>query len=162
VFLGGGCGTNGAVSTWRGRIAIPLLEAAGITYYNPQLRPGQWHSGLIAVEAAAKQEATYILMVITGDTRGLASIQEATAIALHHHDNPALRKKLMLVLDDIPEGTVVDGVTVAGADLKDSNRGRAFLRETISSWRPDLTVYATVEDAVNAIITDYQGGTSGG
>jgi hypothetical protein len=162
VFLGGACGTGDARSEWRATTAIPQLDAAGISWYNPQLPPGQWHSGMIQVEAAAKEASVYILMVITGSTRAVASIQEATATALHHHDDPARRKKLMLVLDDIPEGTVIGGVPVVGADLADANRGRAFLRDTIASWRPDLAVYPTVEDAVNAIITDYHaGGTTG-
>jgi hypothetical protein len=34
VFLGGSCGKT----TWRKNIAIPFLEAASITYYNPQVR----------------------------------------------------------------------------------------------------------------------------
>lgn len=38
VFLGGACGET----TWRTDLAIPLLERAGISYFNPQLAPGAW------------------------------------------------------------------------------------------------------------------------
>jgi hypothetical protein len=33
VFLGGACNPT----TWRATAAIPFLEAAGVTYYNPQV-----------------------------------------------------------------------------------------------------------------------------
>ena len=33
VFLGGSCNPT----TWRKDIAMPLLEAGGVTYYNPQV-----------------------------------------------------------------------------------------------------------------------------
>lgn len=156
VFLGGSCGTGDTRSDWRDTTAIPLLERAGIDYYNPQLPPGQWNPGMIAVERQAKEDARYVLMVIGGTTRGVASIQEATQLAMQWHDCPDDRKDLFLVIDDVPEGTVIDGVPVVGADLKDTNRARAFLRDMIEVWRPDLAVHPTVEHAVQAVIACYR------
>ena len=44
IFLGGSCNPT----TWRQEIAIPLLEANEISFYNPQVE--EWHEGLIALE----------------------------------------------------------------------------------------------------------------
>ena len=43
VFLGGACGK----STWRKDIAIPLLEQAGVAYFNPQV--DEWRPELVEV-----------------------------------------------------------------------------------------------------------------
>ena len=43
VFLGGACGK----STWRKDIAIPLLEKAGVAYFNPQV--DEWRPELVEV-----------------------------------------------------------------------------------------------------------------
>ena len=60
VFLGGADG----LTTWRRDIAIPALEAAGITYYNPQLALGEWSEACEAAEMQAKDEADILLFVI--------------------------------------------------------------------------------------------------
>ena len=64
VFLGGACGSK----TWRRDVAIPALIESGTTYYNPQLEEGAWHSGLIAVEAEAKERADVVMFVVDGQT----------------------------------------------------------------------------------------------
>jgi len=76
IFLGGTCGN----SRWRIDEAIPLLEEAGCSYYNPQLAPGTWTPDLIPIEQRAKEHADCLLFVITPDTRGVASMVEATEI----------------------------------------------------------------------------------
>jgi hypothetical protein len=45
VFLGGSCDPT----KWRAEIAIPMLEKAHITYYNPQ-RPVRGHALNMACE----------------------------------------------------------------------------------------------------------------
>jgi hypothetical protein len=75
VFLAGTCGA----STWRAT-AIEILERAGVSFYNPQLGPGEWTPEVVPVEARAKAEASCCLMVITSDTRGIASMIEATEL----------------------------------------------------------------------------------
>ena len=42
VFLGGSC----CKTTWRQDLAIPYLEKHGVTYYNPQVKPGEWIAGM--------------------------------------------------------------------------------------------------------------------
>jgi Nucleoside 2-deoxyribosyltransferase like len=142
VFLGGACGET----TWRADSAIPMLKSAGISYYDPQVPAGQWRDELIDIEAAAKERARHILVVITGETRASASIQEATEYALRG------RRGLYLVVHDIPGGTVIGGAEVKGADLEDANRARAYLRSVIRRLRPDVPIYPTVEEAIQAII----------
>lgn len=72
IFLGGACGG----STWRRDIAIPLLEAAGVSFHNPQLAPGAWTEGDEIEDMRAKAEAEVLLFVISEATRGVASVAE--------------------------------------------------------------------------------------
>ena len=73
VFLGGACGST----TWRRDVAIPFLEAAGITYYNPQV--DEWYPELVQIEQKAKQSALVLLFVIGSETRAVVSMVEAAA-----------------------------------------------------------------------------------
>ena len=143
VFLGGDCGRT----TWRKDIAIPALEKAGISYYDPQYPEGGWHviPNIVEIEAKAKAEAKQILVVISGETRATASIMEATEWVLSGNF-------VHLVINDVPEGTVIDGQEVRGRDLRDANRSRAYLRDLVARRRPSLPVHKTVEDAVEAVI----------
>ena len=74
VFLGGACGCT----TWRKEIAVPLLEAGGVTYYNPQVE--DWNPDLMAAEMYAKKHCKVLLFVINDETRGVASMIEAAAL----------------------------------------------------------------------------------
>ena len=73
VFLGGACDPT----TWRFDVAMPILEAAGVSFYNPQVK--EWHSGLIALENNAKAGADVLIMVLSRKTRGLATLVEVRA-----------------------------------------------------------------------------------
>lgn len=110
VFLGGSCGS----STWRQKIAIPILEAAGVTYFNPQLGVGEWTEACQEAEMKAKAEADVLFFVINHETRGVASIAEA-AFYLGTH------RALSLVVTDV-------GPEFAAEERKDLNRGRIFIR----------------------------------
>ena len=109
VFLGGSCGRT----TWRREIAIPLLEAAGVEYFDPQLGEGEWTTACEAGEMRAKAEADVLLFVIGGETRGVASIGEAAYLL-------GARRPLALV--------VADSAASDAAERDDLNRGRIFLR----------------------------------
>ena len=139
VFLGGACGTT----TWRGDIAIPALEAAGITYFDPQLGVGEWTKACEAAEMKAKAEADVLLFVITGQTRGVASIAEAAYLI-------AARRPLALVLTDMDDGARIDGQAVTPMEKDDLNRGRIFVR-TMAACH-GLPVFEAVEDAVQYAI----------
>jgi hypothetical protein len=113
VFLGGSCNPT----TWRKNIAIPLLERAGVEYYNPQV--DEWHDDLIAIEARNKEEAAILFFVLDGQTRSIASMVEIAEFV-------SLGRTVVLVIEDIPEGQMIDGQSIVGRELKDLNRGRAY------------------------------------
>merc|ERR1711998_152842 len=114
VFLGGSCGDT----TWRRDEAVPHLDAAGVSYYNPQV--DDWHSGLIAEEAAAKDEAAVLLFFIDNSTRGIASLVEVAALI-------AAGRNVVMVVSDVPEGAVIAGDQITASERKDLNRGRKYL-----------------------------------
>jgi hypothetical protein len=77
IFLGGSCG----MTTWREKIAIPMLKKEGLSYFNPQLP--EWSMRYIPLEAAVKDSCRLLLYVITPDTRGITSMLEVGDIAVH-------------------------------------------------------------------------------
>ncbi len=133
VFLGGACG----ITTWRRDIAIPALESAGITYYDPQLGLGQWTTEREADEMRTKAEADVLLFVISGNTRGVATIGEV-AYAI------GSGRKLALSIEDLNESSGFDGID-------DLNRGRIFVRSMAAAH--GIPVFAAVEDAVQRAVT---------
>merc|ERR1711998_279686 len=120
VFLGGSCGSH----MWRRDTAIPVLEESGISYYNPQLEEGAWHSGLIAIEAEAKEKATVLMFVVDGVTRGMASMIEVTAAVMSG-------RAAVIVVEHVPEGAVIAGDFVSDNERKDLNRARDYLVQVV-------------------------------
>lgn len=139
VFLGGSCNPT----TWRADVAMPALDEAGVTYYNPQV--DDWHDGLVALEAAAKEESEILLFVIDGQTRALVSVLEATEYICTGRD-------VVLVIIDVEDGTDINGQVITGRELKDVNRVRAYLRDTAE--RHGTPVLDSIEDAVAYIISN--------
>merc|ERR1712166_1102021 len=133
VFLGGTCGD----SRWRIDQAIPLLEAAGCSFYNPQLAPGTWTPKLIPVERNAKKQAECLLFVVTPDTRGVASMVEAAELL-------SSGRTMVLVM------TAYGGKTEDQEMIDDVNRGRKYLRELAARWNCPLL--DTVEAATSRTI----------
>lgn len=117
VFLGGACGPT----NWRQKIAIPMLQAAGITYYDPQLEEGAWTPAHQYEEMRVKEIADVWLFVLSAQTRGVASIGEV-AYRLGQS------RKIALAIEDIAPGTVFDGRNLDQKEIDDLNRGRVFLR----------------------------------
>lgn len=134
VFLGGSCNPT----TWRRDIAMPLLERAGVTYYNPQV--DEWSEELIAVETRAKASATLLLFVIDGLTRAIVSMNEVTELICRG-------RQVVLVTQDIEDGCEIGDERITGRELKDLNRGRSYLREL--AGRSGVAVFETVEEAVH-------------
>ena len=56
VFLGGSCNPT----TWRQEIAIPFLEDARISYFNPQV--SDWRPELLFAENQAKKVSDLMLL----------------------------------------------------------------------------------------------------
>jgi hypothetical protein len=141
VFLGGSCN----LTTWRKDIAIPLLEAAGITYYNPQV--DNWTPELVDVERQAKTEALNWLFVIDGQTRAIVSMVEIAGLLAA--DPPSM----YLVIQDVPVGMEIDGQPVGDRERNDLNQGRAYLRDLANQH--GVIVHESVTAAVRAIIADW-------
>jgi hypothetical protein len=117
VFLGGACG----LTTWRKDIAIPLFEAAGVTYHNPQMPLGAWKEDDQFDEMRRKDECSVQLFVINGDTRGVASVAEVAYLI-------GAGKPVAIVLEDIKAGADVYGKVIDSVEADDLNRGRIYVR----------------------------------
>jgi hypothetical protein len=137
LFLGGSCDPT----TWRADIAIPLLEKAGVSYYNPQVPV--WSPELVTTEATAKDEAEALLFVIAGRTRAIVSMVEAT-------EYMCTGRPVWLVVEDIPNGTVIAGKLITDRELRDLNNAREYLRDV--ARRNHVDVYSDVETAVRDFI----------
>lgn len=140
VFLGGSCDPT----TWRFDTAIPALERAGVSFYNPQV--DGWSPELVGIEAAAKAAARTCLFVIDSQTRAIASMLEATELVM-------AGRSVVLVILDIEDGTVIDSQAVTGRELKDLNRARAYLRDIAT--RNGAGIYESVQAAAGALVKAY-------
>jgi len=118
VFLGGSCNPT----TWRKDTVIPLLEHSKVDYYNPQV--DDWHPGLIALEDNAKQDALVLLFVIDGQTRAIASMVEVAELV-------TAGRNVVLVIEDVAEGAVIQGEQLSEGTRKDLNRCRAYLADVV-------------------------------
>ncbi len=139
VFLGGACGAT----DWRRRIAIPLLEGAGVTYYDPQLGVGEWTPAREDAEMEAKNAAEVLLYVVSRETRGVASIAEA-AHAL------GSGRAVSLAIEDLGPSDLLDGKHPTSQECDDLNRGRIFVRTM--ARLAGVPVFSDVESAVRHAI----------
>jgi hypothetical protein len=139
IFLGGTAGT----SIWRSECAIPALRAAGITYYDPQLGLNEWTDGHMNAEISAKEHASVLLFVLTGESRGVATIAE---IAYYI----GRKRPIALSILDVSDQAIVNGHALPSDEVADLNRGRLFLREMAQSH--GIPVAATVQEAVQQAI----------
>lgn len=131
VFLGGSCNPT----TWRKDVAIPMLTKAGVSFYNPQV--DEWHQSLMALEDEAKKAARVLLFVLDAQTRGIASIAEASFYI-------GAGRRVVLVVQRFEGGAPVNGIQPA--EFKDLNRGRAYLQDL--ARRSGTPVFETVQEAV--------------
>lgn len=143
VFLGG----TADPATWRSDTVIPALEESGISYYNPQVDE-QWSPELVQVEAAVKAAAEVLLFAITGDSRGVASMVEATEYI-------CAGRTVVLVVQDIRDGLVLDGQVITGRELLDLNRARAYLRDVAT--RHHVAIHGDIAAAIRAILDHFSG-----
>lgn len=133
IFLGGSCNPT----TWRTDVAIPLLESAGVEYYNPQVE--DWSPELVAIEATAKNEADVLLFVIDSQTRAIASMLEATEyICTGNH--------VVLMIENIDHTSSLFELL----EIKDLNRARTYLRDL--ALRHNIPMTDCVKIAVDIAI----------
>lgn len=141
VFLGGSCNPT----TWRRDIAKPMLDSAGVSYYDPQVE--DWSPELVEVEARAKTECREWLFVLDGQTRAVASMIETTELM-------STGRTVWLVVTDIPDGTEIAGAIVTGRELADLNNARAYLRDV--ARRHHVALHSSVEDAVGSLVRAFE------
>jgi hypothetical protein len=133
VFLAGSCNPT----TWRRDTAMPMFEQAQIRYYNPQV--DEWYEELILEETRAKEAATIILMVIDSATRSIVGINEAVECVCRG-------RRIILVVQDIQAGTVLEDATVTAKELVELNGAREYLRRL--ARQRGVRLYADVAVAV--------------
>jgi raw len=139
VFLGGSCDPT----TWRADIARPAFDAKGITYFDPQVKPVENWGDRATIETTAKATAHIILIVIDRQTSAITSMMESIELI-------ALGRDVVLVVQHIPQGTLIGGETISERQRRDLNRPRAYLRDDFAP-RHGVAVYETVNQAVAEI-----------
>jgi len=125
---------------WRQQSAMPFLERAGISYYNPQV--ADWHPGLLDEENRAKATAAVLLFVIDNDTRALMSMLEAVEFI-------TAGRQVVLAIAPIKEGQTIagaSGASVSAGECKDLNRARTYLGDVAK--RHAVQVHESVEGAI--------------
>jgi hypothetical protein len=137
VFLGGACG----MTTWRKNIAVPMLSTAGITFFDPQVE--EWKPDMVVIESIVKERCAVLLFVIGSETRGVASMVEATQYICEGRD-------VVLVLSDISSGSQIDGDIITQNESKDLNRGRAYIADVARKWM--IPTFSNVHDACHFIV----------
>lgn len=137
VFLGGACDPT----TWRKDVAIPMLEQAGVAFYNPQMP--DWKPEMMQWEADAKVQSYVLLFIIDSQTRALATLNEAVEFIL-------AGREVVLSMSEIQAGTDIAGQAVTEEEAKDINVARALLAQLAQDY--DCAVCYTVEDAVQRCI----------
>jgi len=142
IFLGGSCNPT----TWRADVAIPLLEKNNVKYFNPQVE--NWTPDLMIQEQCAKKSAKVLLFVVDGITRGIASMVEIAELL-------TIGRKVVLVINNIKDGQKVDDAAITGREVKDLNRGRAYLADVAD--RHHVPVYHDVIHATFHAIKIIQG-----
>ena len=144
VFLGGSCNPT----TWRIKTAIPYLDKAGVTYYNPQV--DDWYPELIQIEEDAKKNSTIKLFVFDSETRGIASLVETAFMA-------SIGWRIVVILHYLSESNEVEiaGETLTKLEVKDLNRGRSFLCDILEKL--GVPIFDNLDEALKLTCDVIQG-----
>ncbi|CAI5725130.1 unnamed protein product [Peronospora destructor] len=137
IFLGGSCNPT----TWRDDVAMPMLDAAHVRYFNPQV--DEWFEELIEVETRVKEIAQIMLVVVDKLTRCLVSINEAVEFICRG-------RKVMLVVEDIDEGDEIAGKLLSKTELADLNGARQCLRDL--AMKRNVGLFLDVATAIDGCI----------
>jgi hypothetical protein len=113
IGLFGTCGD----SRWREDIAIPILEQRQKPYFNPVVP--NWTEEAMKNEVDHAANDKVVMLIITGETNGIASMAESGWIALQVHMS---ERDLVVVIEDCPD-TIPDHVRI--------NKTRKLLRNYI-------------------------------
>lgn len=142
VFLGGSCNPT----TWRRDIAIPMLEAAGVAYFNPQT--DDWKPEMMQWEAEAKVQSYVLLFVLDSQTRALATLNEIVEFVL-------AGRNVIVCSTPLLAGTEIEGQIVTEAEAEDINDARRAVAQMAE--RRQGSICFRVEDAVSMAIAFVKG-----
>jgi hypothetical protein len=101
---------------------VPFLKKMKITYFDPQVEYSSREQRQLELEA--KENSEVLLFVIDPKVRAMASLMEAVEYGLRGRD-------VIVVVNDIMDGTLIDGKVITGQELEDLNRARAYLRDMV-------------------------------
>ena len=134
VFLGGSCNPT----TWRKTLAIPLLEAAGVPYFDPQR--DDWTPEMMELEASAKIGSSILLFVFDRETRAIATLTEAYEFI------GARQQSVVIFCDFVQTGLLIEGQTITAEEAHDIN----FARRMLLDYAGDrgCHILPNLEDAV--------------
>lgn len=137
VFLGGTCGGT----TWRETKVIPALRKHGLTAYNPQFT--DWNTHYLPLEANRKNRCRLLLYVITGDTRGITSMLEAS-----HHIGQGC--DVVLCIQHLEDGVAIDNEKLTPTGIADYNRARTYLADLAN--RDGIPIFDNIDEATECVI----------
>lgn len=139
VFLGGSCNPT----TWRKDLAVPYLQEAGVSFYNPQV--DHWSQDLIEIEHAAKENSSILFYVIDSQTRNVVSDIETANFAGNH-------KNLVLVIhsQDAVAGSVVAGEQISVEEAKDIQEALTVLHKVTSN--EGILVFDNISQALCKVV----------
>jgi len=135
VYLGGTCS-----SKWRENVAIPLLRKQHLTYYYQY--ENFYQENINPFEASAILNSRVLFFVITNNSRSLSSM----LMAAHYI---AKGYRVVMCIQHIAEGEIINGEKISEIARKDYNRGRDYLMDMVKRYDQELftdiaqaTVYA--------------------
>ncbi|XP_050423544.1 uncharacterized protein LOC126835199 isoform X2 [Adelges cooleyi] len=139
VFLGGSCNPT----TWRKEVAIPYLQDAGVSFFNPQV--DHWSQDLIEIEHTAKENATVLFYVIDRQTRNVASAIEVANFA-------GYQKNVVVVIhpQDTVSGTVVAGEQISPTESDDIQEALTILYKI--AHEQGILVFDNIPQALSRVV----------
>lgn len=137
VFLGGSCNPT----TWRKDTAVPALEKAGITFFNPQA--GAWSKEMIALEEKEKRESRLQLFVIDNQTRSISSMVETAYLSASGHE-------IVAVINDFQLGAQIGEHVLTTDEVHDLNSGHDSLRDVLH--REQVPLFSSIPMALLHIV----------
>lgn len=137
VFLGGSCNPT----TWRKDVAVPALEEAGVTFFNPQA--GSWSKEMIEIEEKEKTESRLLLFVIDNQTRSIGSMVETAYLSASGHE-------IVAVINDFQMGAQIGDHVLTVDEVHDLNSAHDSLRDALH--KDQVPLFSNLDLAMRHLI----------
>ena len=140
VYLGGG----GPNSTWQQQIAIPLLKASRVQYFDPTGDP--YEARRRVEQKQALEDSKVLLFCLEATTRGM---EDMLAIAYYL----ARGRNVFYFFETIPTGGIVDGHPICEEERKALNSARERLFYLMAEEKhSNARIFGRIEDACRAVL----------